>query len=249
MESDWRKRILIIMLAGVALVGARTAYVFHERSKPFDLSSRQPKSIALTADDYVHPRRIVPYDLKTARKELAGKTIWVRTGNAVPYYRFNETNHSVNFAGKVGLLPPLERLEVKDVILARPPVHLSPGQVAVVRHQVMAIFGKQGSSGLFAVSIGSAVGDDFTFTVNELLFFDDPHELYKHWPFNVWSAIEAHRAEKGMNELQVSFALGNMVSASAGDYGNRSAQYHDGDDLVTVTFANNRATEIVPVGQ
>lgn len=244
MEGDWRKRIVLIVLVGVVLIGARTAYIFYERSKPFDVP--KPKSVALTDDDYVRPSKIFPYDVKSANKELAGKTVWVRNGNAVAYYPFSETGHKVNFSAKAGLLPPLEKLEIKDVILARAPVPLAPWQVAVVRYHVMAIFQNSGHPGMFAVPIGSDTGDDFNFNVNDLFFYEDPHSLYKHWPVVVWQAIDAHRAEKGMNELQVSFALGNMVSVSEGDYGNRTGQYRSGNGTVAVTFEKNRATEIAP---
>jgi len=247
MDGDWRKRIVLIVIVGAVLVGARTAYIFHERSKPFDIP--KPRTIPLTDDDYVRPQRIFPYDVKTAKKELGGKTVWVRSGNAVAYYRYREANHSVEFAKSASLLPPLDKLEIEDVILARAPSALAPGQVAVARQQVMAVFQEAGHPGLFAVSIGNVVGDDFNFSVNDLFFYEDPHELYKHWPPDVWSAIDAHRVEKGMSELEVSFALGNMVAADEGANGNRVGQYRSGSGLVTVTFAKNRVTDTVPAPQ
>jgi hypothetical protein len=248
MDAEWRKRILIISIVLLALVSARTAYIFYERSRPLPPPPKPP-SVTLSQDDYVTPRRIVPYDLKSAVKELAGKTVWVRNGNAIPYYRFSSASRSVDFNAKVGLLPPLDKLLVKDVVLQKQPVSLAPGQVSVVRKQVMAVFEEASRPGLFAVSIGTSVGDDFTFNVNDIFYYDNPHELYKHWPAEVWNAIDQHQAQKGMNELQVSFALGNMVGASSGDYGNRTAQYRSDGGLVNVTFEKNRATEIVPVSR
>lgn len=245
MDSEWRKRFLIIMIVVLALVTARTAYIFHERSKPVEVKVPKPPSISLTDDDYVTPHRIVPYDLKSAVKELAGKTVWVRNGNAVLYYRYRPASRSVDFAAKAGLLPPLDKLQVNDVILQRSPVSLAPGQVAVVRKQIMAVFEEPSRPGAFAVSIGTNLGDDFTFNVNDLFYYEDPHELYKHWRPEVWNAIDHHQVLKGMNELQVSFALGSVVGASAGEYGNRWAQYRDGKNLITVTFEKNRAVEIV----
>jgi hypothetical protein len=47
-----------------------------------------------------------------------------------------------------------------------------------------------------------------------------------------------------MNELQVSLALGEVVGASSGDYGNRWLQYKDDGKLVKVTFAKNQVTNI-----
>jgi hypothetical protein len=248
MDADWRKRILLIMVVVVALVAARTAYIFYERSRPA-APLPKPPSLTLTDDDYVTPHRIVPYDLKSAVKELAGKTVWVRTGNAVPYYRYHPQAHSVEFVPKAGLLPPLDKLQIKDVILQRAPVSLAPGQVAIVRKQIMAVFEEADHPGLFAVSIGTNTGDDFTFNVNEIFYYEDPHELYKHWPPDVWHAIDQHQVQKGMNELQVSFALGNMVGASPGNYGDRWAQYVSNGKLVTVTFEKNRVVEIVGESQ
>ncbi|HEY6307023.1 MAG TPA: hypothetical protein VI488_11270 [Candidatus Angelobacter sp.] len=248
MDADWRKRFLLIMIVVLGLVTARTAYLFYERSRP-GAPLPTPPTVPLTDDDYVTPHRIVPYDLKSAVKELAGKTVWVRNGNSVPYYRYHPQTRSVEFAPKAGLLPPLDKLQVTDVIPQRAPVSLAPGQVAVVRKQVMAIFEESGRPGLCAVSIGTNMGDDFTFNVNEIFYYEDPHDLYKHWPPDVWHAIDQHQVQKGMNELQVSFALGSMVGASPGDYGNRWAQYRNDGELVTVTFEKNRVVEIVGPSQ
>lgn len=248
MDANWQKRTLIIMIMVVVLVAARTAYIFHERSKPGVLPQKWP-SIALTADDYVTPKRIVPYDLKSAVQELAGKTVWVRTGNAVPYYPYHPAGGSVDFAAQAGLLPPLEKLVVKDVVPARAPVAPAPGKVVVVRKKIMAVFEEPGRPGTFAVAIGTSTGNDFTFVVNEIFYYEDPHQLYKHWPPDVWNAIDHHQVQKGMNELQVSFALGAMMGASSDDYGNRRAQYRSDSGLVTVTFEKNRVTEIAGASQ
>jgi len=249
MDGEWRKRVLVIALVLLALVTVRTAYIFHERSKPGVLPPKPP-SLTLTDDDYVTPHRIVPYDLKSAVMELAGKTVWVRTGNAVPYYRYHPATRSVDLGTKAGLLPPLDKLEVNDVVLARSPLSVAPGHVAVVEKKVMAVFQEPNHPGVFAVPIGTDIGDDFTFNVNDIFYYEDPHELYRHWPPQVWSAVDHHQVEKGMNELQVSFALGGMVGASSGDYGNRWAQYRNGNGgLVTVTFENNRVTEVEGASQ
>jgi hypothetical protein len=248
MDTEWRTRILIISIVLLALVSARTAYIFYERSRPGPAPPKAP-TIALTSDDYVTPRRIVPYDLKSAVKELGAKTVWVRNGNVVPYYHYRPASRSVDFTTKTGVLPPLDKLLIKDVVLARRPVSLAPGQVSVVRNQVMAVFEETNHPGTFALSIGTNVGDDFNFNVNDVFYYEDPHELYKHWPADVWSAIDHHQAQKGMNELQVGFALGNMVGASSGSYGNRTAQYRSNGSLVNVTFEKNRATEIAEVAR
>jgi hypothetical protein len=245
MDLELRKKLQIALIVIAVLAAGRVALIFYSRSRPA-AERPQPAVISLTKDDYVTPSKIFPYDLKSAVKELAGKTVWVRTGNAVPFYRYDSGTHSVDLSHKLGLLAPLEKLQIQNVVLQKTNVPLAPGQVAVARKQIMAVFERPGGPGSFAAAIGNNVGNDFEFTVNDLFFFEDPHGLYKHWPAEVWSAIDQHQARIGMNELQVSFALGEIAAATPGDYGNRSAQYRTGSGLVTVTFENNRATKVEP---
>lgn len=244
MDSGFGKRIQIILLVGVVLAGLRVAYILYQRHQD-DAPRSAPVSYPQQADDYVRPPKIYAYDLKSAESELVGKTVWVRVGNVLPYYRYNSASRTADLAHKVGLLAPLEKLEIKNVILQKPPVNLVPGQVVVVRKQILAVFQKPGEATSFAFSVGTNTGDDYAFTANDDLFFADPHELYKHWPADVWAAIDQHQVKKGMNELQVGLALGNVVGASSGDYGNRWIQYRSDDGkLVKVTFAKNQLTEV-----
>jgi len=245
MDPELRKKLQIVLIAGALLAAGRAAFIFYSRSQP-PAERPQPPVISLTSDDYVTPSKIFPYDLKSAVKELAGKTVWVRAGNAIPFYRYDSGTHSADLSHKLGMLPPLEKLQIQNVVLQRTSVPPAPGQVAVARKQILAVFEGQGRPGSFAAAIGNNIGNDFEFTANELLFFEDPHELYKHWPPDVWSAIDQRQAKNGMNELQVSFALGNMAAATSGDYGNRTAQYRTASGVVTVTFENNRAVKVEP---
>lgn len=245
MDAEPRKVIRIILIVLLALATARTAYIFYERSKP-SVPPPKPPTIALKDDDYVTPHKIFPYDLKSAVKELAGKTVWARTEIPLPYYRYNSGGHSADLAHKAGLLPPLDKLEVKDVVLQRQSIAPAPGQIVVTRKDIMAVFQRPGQAGAFVVSIGANVGDDFTFNVNDVFYFQDPHELYKHWPADIWSAIDRHEAKEGMNQLQVGFALGAPVAATGQDYWNRSIEYSSAGKPVSVTFKKDRAVKIVP---
>lgn len=247
MEADWRKRLQIILIVVVVLAVLRTAYIFYERRQPLPAGKKETYSSNL--DDYVTFPKVYPFDLKSARKELAGKTVWVRAGNVVPYYRYNKTSHGADLSHRAGLLPPLQKLRIADVILQKTPTSLSAGQVAVVQKQFLAVFDMPGQQGSFAVPVGTAIGDDFTFTANDIFFFADPHELYKHWPAEVWKAIDQHQAKPGMSELQSGFALGTGGSVSTGEYGNRSIEYTNNGKPVKVTFEKNRAVSVQPVSK
>lgn len=244
MEPDWRKRLQIILIVGIVLIVARTAYIFYERRQP--LPQQKQESYSTNLDDYVTPPKIFPYDLKSAKKELDGKTVWVKAGNAVPYYRYSSASHTAELKHQAGLLSPLEKLEIKDVVLQKMPTSVKEGQVAVVQKQVLAAFDMAGEPGAFAAPIGTAVGDDFNFTANDVFLFADPHQLYKHWPADTWKAIEERQAKIGMNELQAGFALGTSANVSSGDYGNRTIEYTNNGNPVKVTFEKNRAVSVEP---
>lgn len=244
MEADWRKRLQIILIVGIVLIVARTAYIFYERRQP--LPQPKQESYSTNQDDYVTPPKIFPYDLKSANKELDGKAVWVKAGNAVPYYRYSSASHTAELKRQAGLLPPLEKLEIKDVVLQKMPASLKEGQVAVVQKQVLAVFDMPEEQGTFAAPIGTAVGEDFNFTANDVFFFADPHQLYKHWPPDIWKAIDEHQAKVGMNELQAGFALGTSANVSSGDYGNRTVEYTNNGSPVKVTFEKNRAVSVEP---
>jgi hypothetical protein len=244
MDPDWRKRLQIILIIGIVLIVARTAYIFYERRQPLPQPKQETYSSNL--DDYVTPPKIFPYDLKSANKELDGKTVWVRAGNAVPYYRYSSGSHTAELKHSAGLLAPLKKLEIKDVVLQKMPASVKEGQVAVVQKEVLAVFDIPGEQGTFAAPIGTAVGDDFNFTANDVLFFADPHQLYKHWPPDMWKAIDEHQAKVGMNELQAGFALGTSANVSSGDYGNRTVEYTNNSNPVKVTFENNHAVSVEP---
>src|ERR1051326_2855894 len=126
MDADLKKRLGITILLFVIAGGAETAYLMWSR-RDTSTPKKQEPTYSSNQDDYVTPRKIVPYNLESAKKELAGKPVWVKSGNQIPYYKASAG--SVNFSKQVGLLPPLANLEVKDITLQRQPVALKPGEV------------------------------------------------------------------------------------------------------------------------
>jgi len=244
MEPESKKRFQYITILLIVLLGIRLGFILYQRHEAAKPAEKKTPTYSSNMDDYVLPPKIHPYDLKTAAKELVGKTVWVRAGNSVHYYSFSNATHTADLKHEKALLPPLAKLQVKDVVLQRAPSGtLAEGQVAVVQKQVLAAFQMADDPATYAVTIGTNTGDDFEFTVNDLFFFADPHELYKHWPPETWQAIDQHQAKQGMNETQVSFALGTSATGS-GDYGNRTLEFTNNDHPVTVTFANNKAVSV-----
>lgn len=197
----------------------------------------------MPADNYVTPRKIYPYDLKSAISELAGKSVWVRPGAAHAYYRYGATG--TDFKQKAGVLPVLGRLDIKGVVVEKVVVPISG--LKVWRHQLLAVFTARGQAGDYAVPIATESADSYAFTVNDQFFFEDPHQLYKHWPADVWAAVDRHEVKPGMNELQASFALGPEVTSSGGDPGWRWVRYSDGHGGTTkVVFKHDQVFTVTP---
>lgn len=244
MEADQRKRFQIILAILLVLVVARTAYLFYARHKSNDQPAPKQPAYSTNLDDYVSTPKVYLYDLKSAEKELSGKTVWVKAGNQVPFYHYSPQSHQAELKRDAGLLAPLEILQIKNVISPRVSRSLSEGQVAIVQYDILAVFTPAEKTGTYAVSIGKSVGDDFNSTANDLFFFADPHKLYSHWPPEIWKAIDEHRATPGMNELQVGLALGTAATIGPGDYGNRTVEYTNNGNPVKVTFEHNKAVSV-----
>jgi len=166
---------------------------------------------------------------------LAGHAAWVREGYKFTYYRYDSGRHHTDFAQAAGLLMPLQQLNVRDVVETPPP---AAGELP----QIVAAFEKDGRD--FAVPIGARRGQDYTLYADDMLFFEDPHQLYRHWPPEVWQAIDRHQVQPGMNEIQASFALGMGVPQPAGEQPGKTVVYPNGGNRTTVVFRAGKAVEI-----
>jgi hypothetical protein len=99
---------------------------------------------------------------------------------------------------------------------------------------------------VYAVPIGYHEDGAYTFEMDEIFFYDDPHVLYKHWSADQWAAIDAHKVIPGMSERQVELALGQVSKSESQTYGNRTVTFDDQGHPIDVTFTNDKATNIRP---
>lgn len=228
-------RLRLVLLVILAIVTLRTGYILYQRRVDrIELTKKQPPPLA--ADYYVTPKKLYPYDLKSAR-QLSEQPVWVKVGYAYTYYPYDTAGHRVDFAHESGQLLPIEKLNIKNVITAEAPsAHGQP--------QVMAVFEQDGKS--YAFSIGLEKDGNYKFYSDDMLFIQDPHQLYKHWPADVWTAIDQHQVKPGMNELQAGFALGLGIPQGAGDDVEKTVNYPNGGKPVNITYRNGKAAEIQP---
>jgi len=232
LQAKTKKTIQIFLLAALAVAVIRVALVYQGRQEAA-AKERAAAAPPLEADYYVTPKKLYAYDLKSAR-QLTQQPVWVREGYRYTYYPF--AGGRVDFSREAGLLGPIEKLEMRDVVEA-------PDPNGGGRKQVVAVFEKAGKS--YAVPVGIASGGDYTIYADEVFYIQDPQQLYSHWPAEVWQAVRAGEVKAGMNELQAAFALGTGRPQRSDDAAVKTVVYERGGaGTVTVTFRNGRAADI-----
>jgi hypothetical protein len=237
MKAETRKYIQVFLAVALIAAAVRLIIIFRERRE----AARPAKAAAAAPLDptyYVVPKKLYPYDLKSAR-QLTQQPAWVKEGYKYFYYPYDRGRRRSDFTHDAGLLGPIEKLEIRDVV-----TDVTPG--ARDQRQVMAVFDKGGKS--YAVAIGVLKGRDYQIYSDEMFFIQDPHQLYNVWPREVWQAIDQHQAKPGMDEVQVSFALGMGVPEPSDDADIKTVKFPNGGKPVEVTFRKGRAVEVRPGG-
>lgn len=231
-----RKKIQVVLVIGMALAGIRLGWIFYQRHEDATQTASKQEAPPLNPDYYVTPKKLYPYDLKSA-KQLTKQPVWVKVGYAYSYFPYNAASHHVDFAHDAGKLLPLQKLEIKDVATGVLPE--KPGQ-----KQVLAVFMQDGK--WFAAPIGSEEDGDYKFYSDDMLFIQDPHELYEHWPPEVWHEIDQHQVKPGMSELQAEFAVGIGLLQPGADDIDRTLNFPNGGRPLMISFHHDKAIEVKP---
>ena len=239
MSPEAKQKIQLALLLAFVVASLRTGYILYERheDKVAADKNKQAESVGYSnADYYVNPKKLRPYDLKSAR-QLMEQPVWVKEGYRYTYYPYDVASKKVDFAQGAGLLLPIERLEIKDVVTA---IAAGKGE----RRQMMAVFEKEEKP--YAVPIGFESEGQYTIYSDEIFFVEDPHDLYRHWQPEVWQAVERHEVKPGMNELQADFAIGMGVPDAGGGSEEKTVRYPNGGKPLVVVYEDGKATDVKP---
>jgi hypothetical protein len=237
LSPETKQKIQLALLAALVLATIRAGHIFYQRHEDRLSAERQKRARDVgysNPDYYVSPKKLYPYDLKSA-KQLTQQPVWVKEGYRYAYYPYDPASKRVEFAHEAGLLGPIEKLTIKDVVMAPAP---QPGK----QRQVMAVFEKDGKP--FAVPIGYEAGGEYKIYSDEIFFIEDPHALYKHWAPDVWQAVEQHEVKPGMNEMQADFAIGMGVPDPGGDSDEKTVHYPNGGKPLVIVYREGKAAEI-----
>jgi hypothetical protein len=237
MSPEAKQKIQLALLAALVVATIRAGVIFYQRHEE-RIAAEQAKKARdagySNPDFYVSPKKLYPYDLKSA-KQLTQQPAWVKVGYHYTYYGYDAATKHVDFAHEAGLLGPIEKLAIVDVVAATPP---GAGE----KRQVMAVFEKEGKR--YVVPIGYQAEGEYKIYSDDMFFIEDPHDLYKHWPADVWQAVDQHQVKPGMNELQADFAVGMGMPDSGSGSDDRTVRYPNGGKPLVVVYHNGKAAEV-----
>jgi len=228
---------IVLILA----VGIRVGLIYRERNAP-DNFAKAPAREVIPDDDLVFLKKKRPDSMKDI-KELFGTTVWVSAGGQLEYYPV--AGHTAKYAKSAGTLLGGEPIVIKSAIEQVAP-KAATFRIPGGDKQVLLVFTKPGDPKEYAVPVGYREAGQYTFYTDEVFFYDDPHELYKHWGPTVWKAVDAHQVILGMNERQVELALGQVSKSTSTEYGNRMVVFANLGHPMAVTFVKNKVTAFRP---
>ena len=245
MSADTKKLVQVVLAIAILAALVRVGVMLYSRGNSTPAQKQPKQEKPLEADYYVSPKKLYAYDLKSARA-LMQQPVWVKEGYRYTYYPYDRPHHRADLGHESGALGPIERLEIKDVFEqpVRVPMTAGDQKISVIQQQLLAAFEKDGT--WYAVPVGRKSGSDYQIYADEMFYYQEPRELYKHWPADVWSAIEKHEPKPGMNELQAGFAIGMGVPEISHEEGVKVVKYPNGGKPIQITYRNGRAAEIKP---
>ena len=246
--ENGKKAALAATAIAVLAVGVRLGLLVRERHAAV-APVAAPERRKLPDDAYVFLKKrrpSTPADLK----DLFGTTVWMSAGGQMDYFPVQARR--ADYAKKAGTLPAAQPLAIVgelEQVAPKSATFRIPGgdrQVLLTFHLPPSAQGPGEGDRLFAVPVGYHDAGLYTFLTDEMFFYDDPHELYKHWGPEVWSAIDHHQVVRGMTETQAQMALGQVFESAGGEMGERRVTFHNNGHPVDVDFRKNRATAVTP---
>jgi hypothetical protein len=236
--KNWQK-VGILFLVTVAIGASYLFYVWKQRQNP-GIIPQKDATQTLSQDDLAVVREL-PMAHFEDLKDLEGKRIWMKSGYTMPYFPY--AGGQVEFAKRVGLVPPAQPMDVKKFIKAPVPETVDDSLQHGAR-QVFAVFELPGTPGTFATPIGAIQGTEEHIFANMLFYYDDPHKIYDHWSKDMWAAVDAHQVKPGMSELQTRMSIGMKEHPTGETEGDRTVVYELDGKHWTITYEKNHATEI-----
>jgi hypothetical protein len=231
----------------VLAIGVRIGLIYRANHEAMAVPKNPYADVKVDPDDLVFLKKERPDSLANERT-LIGQTLWVSAGGQMDYY-LDKGKH-VDYAHPVGILLGATPLIVKDVFEQKAPASgRAVARIPAGEKHVLLAFTLPASSDpktLYATPVGDFDNGLYTLLNDEIFFYDDPHQLYKHWGAATWAHIDKHEVVLGMSENQAMMALGQVMKPDSNNTGDRDVTYDNDGHPITIQFVNNKAVRITP---
>ena len=242
--TSGKKWAIRVALLAVLVIAGEVLWLHHERNSGWAPATPDAQ-VAVDPDDLVFLKKERPSSLADVQ-QLNGTTVWMSAGGQMDYYPY--AAHHADYSKTIGTLLGAEPLVIKDAFEQVAP-KAAPLRISRGDKQVLLAFTMPKSSDPakeYAVPVGYKDGGDYTFYTDDIFFYVDPHDLYKHWGPQVWQAVDSHQVIMGMNERQVQLSLGQVFKSVSEKYGDRVSIFSNLGKPMAVTFVKNRVTAFRP---
>ena len=145
---------IVVIPTAITLVIA-SIYIFsiyNKRHNPGVVNHGQQQQ--LTADDVAVVKMEFPSHFEDLKDE-EGKSVWMKNGYTMPYFPY--AAGKVDFKKRVGVIPPLQKLEVKKAIKAAVPTDVDDG-ISHGTRQAMYVFTLPDNKQEYATPVGAMEG-------------------------------------------------------------------------------------------
>ena len=234
----------------VAAVGIEIAVVHHRNTVEENAPAKVVPVVKTNPDDEVYPRKLRQDSMKDM-KAMVGTTVWMSAGGQMDYYA-DKGNH-VDYAKPLGTIPGATEMKIVGVFeQVAPKTGRAVFRIAAGQKHVLLAFTEPKSSdpkAVYAFPVGNYDNGAYTIYADDILFYDDPHGLYKHWGASMWQQVDQHKVVLGMSERQAMMAIGEVTKPSSDEEGNRSVVFDNDGHPLTVVFKDDKAVIITPGGE
>jgi hypothetical protein len=124
LDREFQKKLQLFMAAAILGRGRPGSLHRLRAARRHEGTAKPPQETALKADYYVTPKKLHAYDLKSAQ-QLTEQPVWVKVGYQLTYYPYDREHHKTDFGHESGLLQPLQKLSIQNVVTDISP--LAPG--------------------------------------------------------------------------------------------------------------------------
>ena len=233
-------KIVAIPTLITLLIGGIYLYiVFKHRQNP-GIATQTDENASLSKDDLAVVRAFFPQHFEDLQR-LENTSVWMKNGYTIPYFPYAAGR--VEFNKRAGVIPALQKLEIKKIIKTAVPASVDDGMSHGSR-QVMTVFTLPDGKDQYATPIGATDAAQEQYFTDLLFYYDDPHTIYDYWGKDVWAAIDAHQVKPGMSELETRLSVGQKMQPDGDTEGNRTVTYDADGKKWTVTFQKNKATTV-----